>query len=94
MGRTDAWDEDKARAAAEAEAAGVDALRRKRRTVIALNRLGDGGMRVRREFVRKLLGRPTKGRDDPRRDLPDPRARPDQRLLRRSGERRSAWNRE
>jgi ParB family transcriptional regulator, chromosome partitioning protein len=54
----DASDEDKARAAAEAEAAGADALRRERRKVIALNRLGDAAMHVRRDFVRKLLARP------------------------------------
>jgi ParB family chromosome partitioning protein len=53
----DASDEDKARAAAEAEAARADALRRERRKVIALNRLGDAAMHVRREFVCKLLAR-------------------------------------
>jgi ParB family chromosome partitioning protein len=53
----DASDEDKARAAAEAEAARADALRRERRKVIALNRLGDAAMHVRRDFVRKLLAR-------------------------------------
>jgi ParB family transcriptional regulator, chromosome partitioning protein len=53
----DAGDEDKARAAAEAEAARADALRRERRKVIALNRLGDAAMHVRRDFVRKLLAR-------------------------------------
>ncbi|WP_333890848.1 ParB/RepB/Spo0J family partition protein [Mycolicibacterium gadium] len=55
----DASDEDKARAAAEAEAARADALRRERKKVIALNRLGDAAMHVRREFVRKLLARKT-----------------------------------
>lgn len=55
----DASDEDKARAAAEAEAARADALRRERRKVIALNRLGDAAMHVRRDFVRKLLARKT-----------------------------------
>jgi ParB family chromosome partitioning protein len=55
----DASDEDKARVAAEAEAARADALRRERRKVIALNRLGDAAMHVRREFVRKLLARKT-----------------------------------
>ena len=53
----DASHEDKARAAAQAEAARVDALRRDRRKVIALNRLGDAAMHVRRDFVRKLLAR-------------------------------------
>ena len=60
----DANDEDKARAAAEAEAARADALRRERRKVIALNRLGDAAMHVRRDFVRTLLARkktPPKG---------------------------------
>lgn len=55
----DASDEDKARAAAEAEAARADALRRERKKVIALNRLGDAAMHVRREFMRKLLARKT-----------------------------------
>ena len=53
----DASDEDKARAAAEAEAARAEALRRERKKVIALNRLGDAAMHVRRDFVRKLLAR-------------------------------------
>ena len=90
----DASDEDKARAAAEAEAACADALRRDRRKVIALNRLGDAAMHVRRDFVRKLLARPTQGSGDLHRDLPNPRARADQRLPRGSGRHRSAWNRE
>jgi hypothetical protein len=53
-----ASEQDKARAAAEAEAARADALRRERRKVIALNRLGDAALHVRRDFVSKLLARP------------------------------------
>jgi ParB family chromosome partitioning protein len=52
-----ASEDDKARAAAEAEAARADALRRERRKVIALNRLGDAALHVRRDFVSKLLTR-------------------------------------
>jgi ParB family chromosome partitioning protein len=50
-----ASEEDKARAAAEAEAARADAVRRERRKVIALNRLGDAALHVRRDFLSKLL---------------------------------------
>jgi ParB family chromosome partitioning protein len=52
-----ASEDDKARAAAEAEAARAEALRRERRKVIALNRLGDAALHVRRDFVSKLLTR-------------------------------------
>ncbi|WP_431241035.1 ParB/RepB/Spo0J family partition protein (plasmid) [Mycolicibacterium aichiense] len=46
-----------ARAAAQAEQA--EAQRRERRKVIALNRLGDAAMAVRRDFLTKLLARKT-----------------------------------
>jgi ParB family chromosome partitioning protein len=48
-------DRDEARARREAEAA--EAAKRERRMVLALNKLGDAAMGVRREFVRKLLAR-------------------------------------
>jgi ParB family chromosome partitioning protein len=48
-------DQDGARARCEAEAA--DAAKRERKKVLALNKLGDATMGVRREFVRKLLAR-------------------------------------
>lgn len=54
-----ASEEDTARAAAEAEAARADALRRERRKVIALNRLGDAALHVRRDFLSKMLSRKT-----------------------------------
>jgi ParB family chromosome partitioning protein len=46
-------DQDEARARREAEAA--EAAKRERKKVLALNKLGDAAMGVRREFVRKLL---------------------------------------
>ena len=49
-------DQDEARARREAEAA--EAAKRERRKVLALNKLGDAAIGVRREFVRKLLARP------------------------------------
>jgi ParB family chromosome partitioning protein len=48
---------DEARARRETEAA--EAAKRERRMVLALNKLGDAAMGVRREFVRKLLARRT-----------------------------------
>jgi ParB family transcriptional regulator, chromosome partitioning protein len=48
-------DQDEARARREADAA--EAAKRERRTVLALNKLGDAAMGVRRDFVRKLLAR-------------------------------------
>lgn len=48
-------DQDEARARAEAEVA--EAAKRERKKVLALNKLGDAAMGVRREFVRKLLAR-------------------------------------
>jgi ParB family transcriptional regulator, chromosome partitioning protein len=54
----DGQDDAEARAAARAQAE-ADAQRRERRKVIALNRLGDAAMEVRRDFVSKLLLRKT-----------------------------------
>lgn len=51
--------EDDAAARAEAAAEQAEAQRRDRRKVIALNRLGDAAMVVRREFLAKLLTRKT-----------------------------------
>ncbi|PBA38795.1 nuclease [Mycobacterium avium] len=58
---TDSDDAAAARAAAlaKAQAEEAETLRRERRKVIALNRLGDAAMQVRREFVTKLLARKT-----------------------------------
>jgi ParB family chromosome partitioning protein len=50
-------DQDEARARREAEA--TDEAKRERRKVLALNKLGDAAMGVRREFVRKLVARKT-----------------------------------
>jgi ParB family chromosome partitioning protein len=50
-------DQDGARARREAEAA--EAAKLERRKVLALNKLGDAAMGVRREFARKLLARKT-----------------------------------
>jgi ParB family transcriptional regulator, chromosome partitioning protein len=47
--------QDEGRARGEADAA--EAVKREHRTVLALNKLGDAAMGVRREFVRKLLAR-------------------------------------
>lgn len=60
-GDTDSDDAAAARAAAlaKAQAEQADAQRRERRKVLALNRLGDAAMQVRREFVTKLLARKT-----------------------------------
>ncbi|MDD4866629.1 MAG: ParB N-terminal domain-containing protein [Mycobacterium sp.] len=49
----------RAAALAKAQAEQAETLRRERRKVIALNRLGDAAMQVRREFVTKLLARKT-----------------------------------
>lgn len=68
-----ASEQDKARAAAEAEAARADALRRERRKVIAPNRLGDAALHVRRDFVSKLLTRPSQRGCNVRGRLPAPR---------------------
>lgn len=53
--------DDEARQAArqQAEAKRAEAERRERRKVLALNRLGDAALGVRREFVKKLLARKT-----------------------------------
>jgi ParB family transcriptional regulator, chromosome partitioning protein len=50
-------DQDETRARREADAA--DVAKRERRKVLALNKLGEAAMGVRREFVRKLLARKT-----------------------------------
>lgn len=52
-------DADSAAACAQAQADQDESDRRERRKVIALNRLGDAAMQVRREFVTKLLTRKT-----------------------------------
>jgi ParB family transcriptional regulator, chromosome partitioning protein len=53
--------DDEAREAArqKAQAERDEAEKRERRTVLALNKLGDAAMSVRREFVKKLLARKT-----------------------------------
>lgn len=53
--------DDEAREAArqQAEAERTEAEKRERRKVLALNKLGDAALSVRREFVRKLLARKT-----------------------------------
>ena len=57
--------DDDAREAArqQAQAERAEAEKRERRKVLALNKLGDAAMGVRREFVKKILGRktPSKG---------------------------------
>ena len=50
-------DHDEARARREAEAA--EAAKQERKKVLALNKLGEAAMAVRRDFVRKLLARKT-----------------------------------
>jgi ParB family chromosome partitioning protein len=47
----------RAAALAKAQAEQAETLRRERKKVIALNRLGDAAMQVRRDFVTKLLAR-------------------------------------
>jgi ParB family transcriptional regulator, chromosome partitioning protein len=53
--------DDEAREAArqQAQAESAEAEKRERRKVLALNKLGDAAMGVRREFVKKLLARKT-----------------------------------
>lgn len=53
--------DDEARAAArqQAEAERAETEKRERRKVLALNKLGDAALNVRREFVKKLLARKT-----------------------------------
>jgi ParB family chromosome partitioning protein len=53
----DDGDDRRAQARAAAEAERAEALRRERRKVIALNRLGEAAMNVRREFVTTMLTR-------------------------------------
>jgi hypothetical protein len=58
----DSEEAEAARAAARAQAE-AETVRRERRKVLALNRLGDSATHVRRDFMTKLLARPTpKGR--------------------------------
>jgi ParB family transcriptional regulator, chromosome partitioning protein len=60
----------RAAALAKAQAEQAENQRRERRKVIALNRLGDAAMQVRREFVSKLLARPFPS--GPQRSWPTP----------------------
>ena len=62
-GRSTSTDEDQDEARARREAEAAEAAKRERRKVLALNKLGDAAIGVRREFVRKLLAKtpPPKG---------------------------------
>ena len=62
-GRSTSTDEDQDEARARREAEAAEAAKRERRKVLALNKLGDAAIGVRREYVRKLLARkvPPKG---------------------------------
>jgi ParB family chromosome partitioning protein len=52
-------DEERQAARQDAEADRAEAEKREHRKVLALNKLGDAALGVRREFVKKLLARKT-----------------------------------
>ena len=62
-GQPTSTDEDQDEACARCYAEAAEAAKRERRKVLALNKLGDAAIGVRREFVRELLARkvPPKG---------------------------------
>src|SRR6478752_6708270 len=58
-GQPSSTDEDQDEARARRDAEEAEAAKRERRKVLALNKLGDAAIEVRREFLRKLLARKT-----------------------------------